>query len=149
MADVKPGHCRLYIAFRRRNYYPSKFVPDWVRKEVSVRCERQRRHVIMCVDGVNRILKFVYISIAQLMRGPCNPSLVVIAYHGSQTDCLPSFLTQRWQRRFSARKGSGHARAWHGSVCTTCCRLATSHCRKSRGLVRTGLFIVAFFNRRT
>ena len=45
----------------------------------------------MYVDGVNGILKFVYISIANLMRGPFNPSLVVIAYKGSQTDCLPSF----------------------------------------------------------
>ena len=45
----------------------------------------------MCVDGVNRIVKFVYISVAHLMRGPLNPSLVVTAYKGSQTDSLPSF----------------------------------------------------------
>ena len=45
----------------------------------------------MYVDGVDTIVKIVYISIANLMRGPFNLSLVVTAYKGSQTDCLPSF----------------------------------------------------------
>ena len=58
----------------------------------------------MYVDGVNTIVKFVYISIAHLMRGPLNPSLLVIACKGSQTDSLPSFIPQ------NGREGSLHAR---------------------------------------
>ena len=104
---IKSEYCSLYIAFSRQNYDRPKSVP-FEKECQSVRCERyMRRHVGMCVDGVNRIVKFVYISVAHLMRGPLNPSLVVIACKGSQTDCLPSFIPLRWQRMFSARKGSG------------------------------------------
>ena len=67
----------------------------------------------MYVDRVNRIVEFVYISVAHLMRGPLNPSLVVIAYKGSQTDCLPSVIPQGGQRMFSARKGCA---AFFGSI---------------------------------
>ena len=42
----------------------------------------------MYADGVITIVKFDYISVANLMRGPLIPTLVVIAYQGSQTDSL-------------------------------------------------------------
>ena len=68
----------------------------------------------MCVDGASVIAQSFHISLVNILQSPSKPSLVVIASKGSQTDSHPSFLTQRWQRMFSARKGSGPLRSMPG-----------------------------------
>ena len=66
-ALTKSEHCSLYIAFRRRNYYRPKSVPEIDEKVESVRCERVMRHVGMCVDGAKVIAQSFHISLVNIL----------------------------------------------------------------------------------
>ena len=63
----KSEHCSLYIAFSRRNYYRPKSVPEIDEKVESVRCERVKRHVSMCVDVANVIAQSFHISLVSIL----------------------------------------------------------------------------------